>query len=72
METTKQTKGNEMKKDNKLMIESLENVLSDWNNTSDEVDERIDDLMYDIYDVIKDFRRWTCRPKSSIISINII
>ena len=23
-------------------------------------------------DVIKDFRRWTCRPKSSIISINII
>ena len=56
METTKQTKGNEMKKDNKLMIESLENVLSDWNNTSDEVDERIDDLMYDIYDVINELK----------------
>lgn len=45
-----------MKKDNKLMIESLENVLSDWNNTSDEVDERIDDLMYDIYDVINELK----------------
>ena len=56
METTKQTKGNEMKKDNKLMIESLENVLSDWNNTSDEVDERIDDLMNDIYDVINELK----------------
>ena len=57
METTKQTKGNEMKKDNKLMIESLENVLSDWNNTSDEVDERIDDLMYDVYDIINDLKK---------------
>ena len=56
METTKQTKGNEMKKDNKLMIESLENVLSDWNNKYDEVDERIDDLMYDIYDVINELK----------------
>ena len=45
-----------MNKDNDLMIKSLENVLSDWNNTSDEVDERIDDLMYDIYDVINELK----------------
>ena len=46
-----------MNKDNELMIKSLENVLSDWNNTSDEVDERIDDLMYDVYDIIDDIKK---------------
>ena len=46
-----------MNKDNRLMIKSLENVLSDWNNTSDEVDERIDDLMYDVYDIINDIKK---------------
>ena len=46
-----------MNKDNRLMIKSLENVLSDWNNTSDEVDERIDDLMYDVYDIINDLKK---------------
>ena len=44
-------------KDNELMIKSLENVLSDWNSTSDEVDERIDDLMYDVYDIINDLKK---------------
>ena len=34
-----------MNKDNSLMIKSLENVLSDWNNTSDEVDEKINYLL---------------------------
>ena len=43
-----------MNKDNSLMIKSLENVLSDWNNTSDEVDEKINALMVDIYDIIND------------------
>ena len=46
-----------MNKDNELMIKSLENVLSDWNDTSDEVDERIDDLMYDVYDIINDIKK---------------
>ena len=46
-----------MNKDNRLMIKSLENVLSDWNSTSDEVDERIDDLMYDVYDIINDLKK---------------
>ena len=46
-----------MNKDNELMIKSLENVLSDWNDTSDEVDERIDDLMHDIYDIINDLKK---------------
>ena len=45
-----------MNKDNSLMIKSLENVLSDWNNTSDEVDEKIDALMVDIYNIINDLK----------------
>tara|TARA_Y100000593_G_scaffold86661_1_gene165827 strand:- start:370 stop:519 length:150 start_codon:yes stop_codon:yes gene_type:complete len=46
-----------MNKDNRLMIKSLENVLSDWNNTSDKVDEKIDALMVDIYDIINDLNK---------------
>tara|TARA_R100001443_G_scaffold44383_1_gene57313 strand:- start:155 stop:301 length:147 start_codon:yes stop_codon:yes gene_type:complete len=45
-----------MNKNNKLMIKSLENVLSDWNRTSDKVDEKIDALMVDIYDIINDLK----------------
>ena len=45
-----------MNKDNSLMIKSLENVLSDWNNTSDEVDEKIDAWMVDIYNIINDLK----------------
>ena len=41
-----------MNKDNKVLIDSLKEVLHNWCNTGDKVDEVVGDLMVDIHDAI--------------------